>query len=98
MSVSAQPALLARHCAKAEPVEQAVAYWLKAGQQALASSAMTEAVAQLRKGLNLLADLPDGWWRQQQELDLQTALGPALIRAYPEKFNGALDAFLDKVK
>ena len=76
--VLAQPALLAQHCAAAGLAEQAVAYWLKAGQQALARSAMTEAVAQLRKGLDVLAGLPDGEWRQQQELDLQTALGSAL--------------------
>ena len=76
--VLAQPALLAQHCAEAGLAEKAVAYWLKAGQQALARSAMTEAVAQLRKGLDVLAGLPDGPWRQQQELDLQTALGSAL--------------------
>ena len=76
--VLAQPALLAQHCAAAGLAEKAVAYWLKAGQQALARSAMTEAVAQLRKGLDVLAGLPDGPWRQQQELDLQTALGSAL--------------------
>jgi hypothetical protein len=39
---------------------------------------MAEAVAQLRKGLEVLAGLPDGLWRQQQELDLQIALGVAL--------------------
>ena len=76
--VLAQPALLAQHCAAAGLAEQAVAYWLKAGQQALARSAMAEAVAQLRKGLDVLAGLPDGPWRQQQELDLQIALGSAL--------------------
>ncbi len=76
--VQAQPALLAQHCAEAGLAEKAVAYWLKAGQQALARSAMTEAVAQLRKGLDVLAGLPDGPWRQQQELDLQIALGSAL--------------------
>ena len=70
--VLAQPALLAQHCQEAGLAEQAVAYWLKAGQQALARSAMAEAVAQLRKGLDVLAGLPDGPWRQQQELDLQT--------------------------
>ena len=52
--VLAQPALLARHCAEAGLAEKAVAYWLKAGQQALARSAMTEAAAQLRKGLDAL--------------------------------------------
>ncbi len=76
--VLAQPALLAHHCAAAGLAEQAVDYWLKAGQQALARSAMLEAVTQLRKGLDMLAALPDGLRRQQQELDLQSALGSAL--------------------
>jgi hypothetical protein len=48
------------------------------GQQALARSAMTEAVALLRKGLDVLAGLPDGPWRREQELDLQIALSQAL--------------------
>jgi class 3 adenylate cyclase/tetratricopeptide (TPR) repeat protein len=72
--VVAQPALLARHCAEAGLAEKAVAYWLKAGQQALARSAMTEAAARLQQGLQVLADLPDSPWRRQQELDLQLAL------------------------
>ncbi len=74
----AQPALLAQHCAAAGLGEKSVAYWLKAGQQALARSAMTEAVAQLRKGLQALDSLPSDPRYQQQELDLQTALGSAL--------------------
>ena len=69
--VLAQPALLAQHCTEAGLVQQAVAYRLKAGRQALARSAMTEAVAQLRRGLGVLAGAPDGPWRRQQELDLQ---------------------------
>ena len=77
--VVAQPALLARHCAEAGLAEKAVVYWLKAGQQALARSATTEAAAQLRKGLDALDGLPDGPGRQQQELDLQLALGSALM-------------------
>ena len=77
--VVAQPALLARHCAEAGLAEKAVVYWLKAGQQALARSATTEAAAQLRKGLDALDGLPDGPGRRQQELDLQLALGSALI-------------------
>ncbi len=76
--VLAQPARLAQHCAEAGLAEQAIVYWLKAGQQALARSAMAEAVAQLRKGQNVLAGLPDGPWRQQQELDLLIALTSAL--------------------
>ena len=74
----AQPALLAQHCATAGLIEKAVAYWLKAGQQAWARSAVVEAVTQLRKGLDVLANLPDDPWRQQQELDLQIALASGL--------------------
>ena len=77
--VQTQPELLARHCAEAGLAEKAVGYLLKAGQQAIARWAMTEAVAQLRKGLDLLSGVPDGAARQEQELDLQITLGHALI-------------------
>ena len=77
--VLAQPALLAQHCVEAGLAEKAVGYWLKAGQQALARSATPEAVAQLRKGLDVLTGLPDSLWRRQQELDLLFTLRPALI-------------------
>ena len=73
-----QPGRLAQHCAEAGLVEKAVSYWLKAGRQAIARGMMTEAVAQLRKGLDILAGLPDEAARQEQELDLQIALGHAL--------------------
>jgi class 3 adenylate cyclase len=74
----AHPALLAQHCGEAGLTEQAVGYWLKAGQQALARSAMAEAVARLRKGLGVLAGMPDDPWRRQTELDLQGTLAAAL--------------------
>ena len=77
--VEAQPEVLARHSAEAGSVEKAVGYWLKAGQQAIARCAMTEAVAQLRKGLGLLSGATDGDARQEHEFDLQIALGHALI-------------------
>ena len=76
---AAQPGLLARHCAEAGLPERAVVYRLKAGQQALARSATTEAAVQLRKGLDALDGLPDGPGRRQHELDLQLALGSALM-------------------
>ncbi|HEX7198065.1 MAG TPA: AAA family ATPase, partial [Dongiaceae bacterium] len=79
--VVAQPALLARHCAEAGLAEKTVVYWLKAGQQSIASAATTEAAAQLRKGMDVLDGLPDGPGRQQLELDLQFALGWALVSA-----------------
>jgi predicted ATPase len=49
--VETRPELLAWHCNEALFVEKAVGYWLKAGRQALTRSAMTEAMAQLQKGL-----------------------------------------------
>jgi class 3 adenylate cyclase/tetratricopeptide (TPR) repeat protein len=76
--VTNQPALLAQHCAAAGLIEKAVGYWLKAGQQSVARSVMTEAVAQLQKGLELLASLPEGTERQKWELELTIAFGSAL--------------------
>jgi predicted ATPase len=80
-AMTAQPELLAHHCGEAGLTEKAVGYWLKAGQQAVARSAMTEAVAQLRRGLELLASMPDGADHEQRELELQAALVPAVIAA-----------------
>jgi len=57
--VASQPEVAARHCSEARLAEQAIGYWLKAGQQSLARSAAMEAAAQLRKGLAQLSDLPD---------------------------------------
>jgi class 3 adenylate cyclase/predicted ATPase len=72
-----QPELLARHFTEAGQLEKAVGYWLKAGQKAVARSAMAEALAQLQRGLQLLDSLPEGPSRQQQELDLRVTLGAA---------------------
>ena len=77
--VLAQPALLAQHCAEAGLAEQAVVYWLKAAQQALARSAVAETVAQARKGLEILTTLPDSPWRREQELELQSNLAFGLV-------------------
>jgi predicted ATPase len=74
-----QPELLARHCMEAGLIEKAVGFWGKAGQQAIARWAMTEAVAQLRKGLDLLSRMPDDGARQERELDQQIELGRALF-------------------
>src|ERR1700730_15234379 len=64
-----QPELLARHCAEAGLVEQAAEYLLKTGQQAVARGALTEAVAQLRKGLDLLSGVADSAASQERELN-----------------------------
>jgi predicted ATPase len=77
-TAEARPELLAHHCTEAGLIETAVQYWHKAGQQAIASSAMAEAIAQLTKGFGLLARLPDGAGRRRRELGLQLLLGGAL--------------------
>ena len=71
--VAAQPALLGHHYAEAGQVERSIDYFLSGARQALARSETLEAEAQLGRGLNLLASLPEGTERQLRELDLQIA-------------------------
>jgi len=73
-----QPELFAQHYAEAGLVEKSVAYWGKAGHRSAARSAMTEAAAQLYKGLDQLALLPDSPEQQRQELEFYSALGDVL--------------------
>jgi predicted ATPase len=77
--VAAQPALLAHHRTEAGLTEKAIEQWLAAGRQAWRRSAAAEAVALLNRGLALVPALPDGDRRCETELDLQIALGRALI-------------------
>lgn len=76
-----QPEILAHHFGSAGLVAKAVFYWQKAGERSKARSAMAEAIGQLQKGLDLLSHLPDTAERQRSELELQLALGGALIAA-----------------
>jgi len=73
-----QPELLAHHYMEACVMAQAIPYWQWAGQRAIERSANLEAIGHLTKGLEVLKTLPDTPDRTRQELDLQTALGPAL--------------------
>jgi DNA-binding response OmpR family regulator/class 3 adenylate cyclase/predicted ATPase len=74
-----QPERLAHHHAEAGALEKAAAYSLKAGLRALAQSAMTEAAAQLRNGLDLLSSSPESDARERLELDLQLALARTMM-------------------
>jgi predicted ATPase/class 3 adenylate cyclase len=80
-SCETQPELLAHHYTQAGVMAQAISYWRRAGQRAIERSAHAEAIAHLSKGLELLTSLPDTPERLQQELDIQTTLGPALMAA-----------------
>src|SRR4029077_3480105 len=91
--VEAEPETLAHHCTAAGHAEQAVAYWLKAGQQALKRSANREAAAHLGKGLEMVGSLPDSEGRLRQEIQLQNALAVALKPAKGWSAPEVLDAF-----
>jgi predicted ATPase len=73
------PELLAHHWTQAGDIERAVAGWLAAGERASERSEYNEAVGHLRKGLDLVADLPDPVQRRDRELALLLALGPVLM-------------------
>jgi predicted ATPase len=102
-----RPELVAHHFTEADMAEPAVRHWLKAGQQALRLSGMIEAAALLGKGLSLIAAVPDSIQRQEQELDLQIALGqaiiatqgyaaPAVIQVYARELCGRLGDEVDQ--
>jgi predicted ATPase len=76
---STQPELVAHHYTEANCPVQAIAYWHKAGVAAASKSANLEAVDQFRRGLAVVEALSDERERAERELDLQMALGPALV-------------------
>ena len=74
-----QPELLARHCTEAGLVEKAAGFWGKAGQRALARSALKEAAEQLAHALRQVAALPGTAALRRQRIILQINLANALI-------------------
>jgi predicted ATPase len=77
--VATQPELVAQHYTAAGCAEQAVAYWLRAGQQASERSAYLEAISHVTTGIELLQTLPETPVHTQQALTLHIALGAALL-------------------
>jgi len=77
--VESEPELLAYHYTEANCPQQAITYWLKAGQRAAHSSAHREAIAHLTKGIEILHTLTETPQRNQQDLALHVALGGSLI-------------------
>jgi class 3 adenylate cyclase/predicted ATPase len=72
---------LAHHYNRSGNIQKAVEYLHLAGQQAAQRSANTEAVALLTEAVALVHRLPTTPAHAQQELTLQTTLGPLLIAA-----------------
>jgi class 3 adenylate cyclase/predicted ATPase len=79
--LAVRPEIAAHHFGEALEVEKAVAYWRRAGEVSVAKSAVREATAQLRRGLDLLARLPENADRKRLELDLHVTLTSALMGA-----------------
>jgi class 3 adenylate cyclase/predicted ATPase len=77
-TVDAAPETLARHVTEAGDTDEALALWRRAGEHALARSAVAEAVSHLQTGLDLLPQLPAGRTRDTTELGLQVLLASAL--------------------
>ena len=70
---------LAHHYSRSSNRPKAVEYLRLAGQQAAQRSANAEAINNFTSALEILKSLPDTPQRAQQELELETLLGPALI-------------------
>jgi class 3 adenylate cyclase/tetratricopeptide (TPR) repeat protein len=77
--VDREPEILAYHLAKAGRFQRAATFALEAGRRAAARSANLEAVAHLRRGVEILAAQPNSDQRMRLELALQLALGPAVM-------------------
>jgi tetratricopeptide (TPR) repeat protein len=72
-------AALAMHFVQGREAQRAVQYCRLAGENALRRSAHQEAIGHFTTALELLAALPERPERAQQELEVQLALGPALM-------------------
>jgi class 3 adenylate cyclase len=74
-----QPESLARHCTEAGLIEKAARLWGKAGRRSLERSTLAEAVAQLRRALELIATLPATPALHIEQIKIQVALITPLV-------------------
>ena len=74
-----EPEVLARHLTAAGLAEAAIPFWRAAGELALKRMALTEAVAHLNRGLELVSTLPWSSQRDSSELGLRIVLGTAWV-------------------
>jgi predicted ATPase len=77
-TIETRPELLAHHYTAAGLSDRAIPYWEAAGRRALQRFANHEASNHAKRGLALLAALPETPDRAKQELSLQLVLGPSL--------------------
>ena len=75
---AAEPEVVARHAELAGRIDEAIAAYQRAGEQAQARSAFAEAIRHLRHAIALLTTQPEGRERDTREIPLQLALGHSL--------------------
>ncbi|MFL5281576.1 MAG: AAA family ATPase [Rhodopila sp.] len=78
-SKATEPEVLAHHLTEAARTEAAIPLWQRAGELALQRMALTEAIAHLNRGLELIATLPWSSERDARELGLRSLLGTTWI-------------------
>lgn len=88
-TVANQPEVLAQHLASGGETQQAIEYWVKAGQRAARNSANLEAIGHFNSGLQLLLRLPSGQARDKMEFNILVSLCLAL---HPVKGYGSEEA------
>jgi class 3 adenylate cyclase/tetratricopeptide (TPR) repeat protein len=85
---NAEPELVARHAEAAGRIDDAIAEYRRAAEQARARSAYQEAMAHLRSAIALLSTLPEGRERDGREIMLQFRLAESIASgrgvAWPE--------------
>ncbi|MBC7817113.1 MAG: AAA family ATPase [Planctomycetaceae bacterium] len=79
--VASQPDLLAQHFTEAAVADQAIPYWLKAGQRSQEQSANLEAIQQFNRGLSLVMTQPESPQRDMQEMGFKLPLSAVLMGA-----------------
>jgi tetratricopeptide (TPR) repeat protein len=89
----APPELLAHHYTQASEPEAAWPAWRRAGELAMARSALREAVEHFATALRLLATLPEAPERARQALDVQILYGQALAATKGYGAREVTDAF-----
>ena len=76
-----EPERLARHCRGANRLQECIAYLRQAGEQAMERSAHAEAMSHIDEGLSLIEELPKSEERVLLEIELNLALGAAMVAA-----------------
>ncbi len=86
-----EPEVLAHHLTAAGLTEAAIPLWQAAGELALKRMALTEAIAHLNQGLELVATLPRSSQRDASELELRTPPWNRMVGAQRLASPGGLD-------